>query len=74
MPRQIIHLQGLTTYCPCGGVVKNDVELYVSQEEKLVVQGICSKCLEKVISSISIDDLYIMAKEQQEPTSKSTLN
>lgn len=46
--------------CDCGGEVKNNVSLTVTEEEKLEVSGYCNKCPAKVYGKYPLTELLLI--------------
>ena len=49
----------LAATCPCGGYVTNDVKMYLTSDESLVVIGQCCKCQEVLTAEFNLLDLWL---------------
>ena len=43
--------------CKCGGKIGTGVEIYVTEDKKLVILGICDDCLKAVYCEIELLEL-----------------
>jgi hypothetical protein len=47
--------------CRCGGVVKNNVEVWVNEDEVLEVVGNCNQCSDKNTGYFPLQELIMLA-------------
>lgn len=57
-------MQRIIGKCPCGGFLTIHA-LFVGEEHNLVLEGQCLECMERVISSVKLTQLYKMAMEER---------
>ena len=54
-----MHYREILCKCRCGGLVVNNIEIYVSEDEKLVVIGNCNMCSTKDRIDFKLDELIL---------------
>jgi len=55
-------VRSLATFCVCGGLVPPTL-LWVSEDSKLITEGICLGCGDKVTARITFKELGILCEE-----------
>lgn len=52
--------------CRCGGLLTNNVEIYVTDEECIVILGYCNICGQKNRVEFKLDDLILKCPRHYE--------